>query len=323
MLATFVIALAATPIFRKIAKRYKVLAFPNHRTVHEGTIPKLGGGSIYFSFLIGMFVVWLIQPQLYNEHLVQMASLIIGALVLFIMGAFDDKLDLPCNFKLILETLVAIIAVMLGWKIESIMLPAGQSLSLGVLAYPLSVLWIVGITNSVNMIDGLDGLAAGISIVVAVVTLAVAGLFGNPMLVTLAIVLIGALTGFLCFNINPASIFMGDSGSLSLGFLLACITLKASAIVPGKSVILIPMLLLGLPITDTTLAIIRRVRRGIHPFHADREHIHHRLVRLGLSQSGAALVMIGISMVFGIMAYLVAQGVYTDMKLFSHFSQLP
>ena len=117
-------------------------------------------------------------------------------------------------------------------------------------------------------------------------------------------------------NLNPASIFMGDSGSLPLGFILACITINASAVSPGKIAVVVPLLLLGIPITDTFLAIIRRLRRGIHPFHADQEHIHHRLVNLGLSQTGAAMFIVGMTFILGTLAFLVAQGINTDVRLF-------
>ena len=232
------------------------------------------------------------------------------------MGAIDDKADLNCNLKLAIEILVALLAVSMGWKMDVLIVPAMQEIPLGIFAWPFSVLWIVGVANSFNMIDGLDGLAAGIAIAVLLSSMAISALFGGVLIPVIAIILAGALFGFLRYNINPASIFMGDSGSLSLGFALACVTMNASTMESGKTVFLVPLLLLGLPLTDTTLAIFRRWRRGIHPFHADREHVHHRLVNLGLSQSGSALTLVGLSVILGIMAYLVAQGIRMDMKLF-------
>jgi len=316
----FCVALLTTPLVRKFALRYRILAHPNHRTIHQGDVPKLGGGAIFIAFGIGVIASLLFEPALLRDHLGEIMSLVVGATVLFVMGAFDDKMDLDCNLKLSIEILVAVFAAFYGWRAETILLPVGQEIDLGIFSYPLTVLWLVGIANAINMIDGLDGLAAGIAIVICVMILAIAGLFGNPLVATLSIVLLGAITGFLKFNINPASIFMGDSGSLSLGFVLACISLSGSSPEPGTSAFLVPVILLSLPIADSILAIIRRVRRGIHPFHADREHIHHRLVLLGLSQPGAAMAMIGISLIMGIMAFLVAQGIYTDVKFFSHFS---
>lgn len=314
-LVSFAIAYLITPVFRSFAKKHHIVARQNHRTVHEGEVPKLGGGALFTAFFVGMLLVVFTASEVVLQHAAQVTSLVVGALALFLMGAIDDKSDLNCNLKLAIEVAVAVAAVAMGWRVDTLLLPASQSIELGWFAYPFSVLWIVGVVNSFNMIDGLDGLAVGISVVVLLSALAIAVLFGNVLAPLIIVVLLGANLGFLRFNVHPASIFMGDSGSLSLGFLLACITLNASTFSEHTSAFLIPLLLLGLPLTDTSLAIIRRWRRGIHPFHADREHVHHRLVNLGLSQSGAATAMVGLTLILGLMAYLVAHGITMDLKL--------
>ncbi|RPI02962.1 MAG: undecaprenyl/decaprenyl-phosphate alpha-N-acetylglucosaminyl 1-phosphate transferase [Calditrichaeota bacterium] len=303
-----------TPVFRRFAKNHHIVARQNHRTVHQGEVAKLVGGAIFSAFILGLIVTIYFDKAVWADQLPAFLGLAIGALILFIVGAIDDRTDLNCNLKLFIEIIAASLPVFWGWRIESLVFPASVNLQLGFLSYPLSILWIVGITNSFNMIDGLDGLAGGIAVVVLISSLSIAMLFGNTLLPMFILILLGATLGFLRYNINPASIFMGDSGSLSLGFLLACITISASTHVNGTSVLVL-FLLLGLPLTDTTLAIIRRLRRGIHPFHADREHIHHRLVNLGLSHSGAATTMVGFSLVLGLMAYLVAHGIYMDLQL--------
>jgi UDP-GlcNAc:undecaprenyl-phosphate GlcNAc-1-phosphate transferase len=315
-LLSFIIAYVTTPFIRRFAERMKIYAVPNHRTMHEGIIPKLGGGSILLAFMVGVVVSLAFHMEWVRTFNPQLFSMLAGATILFVMGAIDDKLDLNCNLKLFIELAVASLAVIFGWRADIILMPVGMHINLGVLSVPLSILWIVGITNSFNMIDGLDGLAGGIALVVLFVTMAVAALFGHPLVMVMSALLLGAIAGFLRFNISPATIFMGDSGSLSIGFMLACFSLSAAAFEPGKTVMIVPVLLLALPITDTSLAIVRRVRRGIHPFKGDREHIHHRLVNLGLSASGAAMVMVGVTLIFGIMAFLIAQVVYTDVKLF-------
>ncbi len=307
-----VISLLVTPLFRRFALNHHVVALQNHRTVHTGEVPKLGGGAVFVAFLFGMTALWLTKKELFLQNIHLIGSLVAGAAVLFTLGAIDDKRDLNCNLKLVVEILVAVLAVSMGWKMEVLVLPAAQEIPLGIFAWPFSVLWLVGVANSFNMIDGLDGLAAGIAIAVLLSSMAISALFGGVLVPIIAVILAGSVIGFLRYNINPASIFMGDSGSLSLGFALACITMNAATVEAGKTIILIPLLLL----TDTSLAIFRRWRRGIHPFHADREHVHHRLVNLGLSQSGAALTLVALSVILGIMAYLVAQGIHTDMKLF-------
>ncbi|MBN1480978.1 undecaprenyl/decaprenyl-phosphate alpha-N-acetylglucosaminyl 1-phosphate transferase [candidate division KSB1 bacterium] len=314
-LIPFLIAILATPLFKRFALQHHVVARQNHRTVHRGEIPKLGGGAIFLAFLIGLVVLAVTKPEMILTNVKMLASLAAGATVLFFLGAIDDKADLNCNFKLAIEILAASVAVATGWRIEALLLPAQQELTLGFLSYPISVLWIVGVANSFNMIDGLDGLAGGVATAILLSAMAISALFGNTLVPIICIILAGAVLGFLRYNISPASIFMGDSGSLSLGFLLACLTLNAAIFDVNKAALLIPLLLLGLPLTDTLLAIFRRWRKGIHPFHADREHVHHRLVALGLSQSGAALALVGLTFILGVMAYLVAHGIQMDLKI--------
>ncbi|MDZ7315970.1 MAG: undecaprenyl/decaprenyl-phosphate alpha-N-acetylglucosaminyl 1-phosphate transferase [candidate division KSB1 bacterium] len=314
LLVSFITAVVATPVFRRFAVKHEIVARQNHRTIHKGQIPKLGGGAVIFSFLTGALFFYVLKPSFWAAKQAEIASLVLGATGLFILGAFDDKKDLNCNLKLFVETALALLAVHFGWRMEKLILLADRSIELGFWSYPLSILWIVGITNAFNMIDGLDGLAGGVAVVVLICSSAIALLMGNTVLVPLMLSLIGATVGFLRYNMHPASIFMGDSGSLSIGFLLACLTLGASSTTGSVSPLLL-FLLLGLPIVDTALAIFRRLRRGIHPFHADREHIHHRLVALGLTQPGASATMIGLSLILGIMAFLAAYTLYLGLHL--------
>ena len=309
-LITLIISLITVPVVRQFALRYHVVARQNHRTVHDGEIPKLGGGAIFFAFVSGMAALLYFDQQLVAQFHRELLSILIGTTILFMTGALDDKVDLNCSLKFGVELLVAALAVSMGWRVETLILPGAGELHLGLFSYPFSMLWMVGVANAFNMIDGLDGLAGGVAVAVLLVSLSIAALFGNQMAPVIAVLLMGAVIGFLRYNLNPASIFMGDSGSLSIGFLLACITLNSASLAPGKTAFIIPLLLLALPITDTMLAIFRRLRRGIHPFHADREHIHHRLVKLGLSHSRAALVMVGWCLILGLFAFLVAHDLY-------------
>ncbi len=313
-LLSFFVALLITPAVRRLAMHYQIFAYPNHRTVHEGAVPKWGGGSIMLAFIISAVLIYLAVPERFEANHALAFSLVFGCAVLFLLGSFDDKFDLNCNLKLTVELAVAFIVAHAGWRFEVLLLPGFEEIKLGLFSYPFTMLWIVGIVNAINMVDGLDGLASGIALVVVAVSMGIAALFSNTIVILFAPLLAGAVLGFLRYNINPASIFMGDSGSLPLGFLLALLSLRAATVSPGRVAVLVPLLLLCLPLTDTALAIIRRVRRGIHPFHADKEHIHHRLVRLGLSQPGAALFMVGLSLIFGILAFLLAQGMHTDFR---------
>ena len=316
-LITFLISIALTPAVRRLSGRLNIYAKHSDRTMHVGQIPKLGGAAILFAFYLGILLFLIFDRSVLNGDNLYLASLMTGGFLLFLLGAFDDKYDLNCNIKLFAEFAVALLAVYAGWRVEVLLLPGAFELELGMWTYPVSVLWIAGIINAVNLIDGLDGLASGIIIVVLFISAAIAALFGNLLVASLTVILAGAVFGFVKYNLNPASIFMGDAGSLSLGFLLGCLTLKASEVYAGTVAAIIPLLLLGIPITDTVLAIVRRVRRRVHPFHADQDHLHHRLVRLGLSQSGAAMVLIGLSLIFGIMALLFAQEIRTEQRLFT------
>jgi len=312
---TLILALLLTPLFRRFAVKHHIIAQLNHRTVHEEEIPKLGGGGIIGAFLISWILYLLLNPTVFIENKLKLIAFTAGFIAMFIIGALDDKKDLNCTLKLILEIIVAIAAAAAGWRLQVIVFPMGIEWHLGLWGYPLTILWIVGLMNSYNMVDGLDGLAGGIGFVVSLMSLIIAAMLGNVLAPVIALILMGAIAGFLRYNINPASVFMGDSGSLSIGFILSCMTLNAAMLAPGRIVFIVPVLLLGLPILDTTLAVIRRLRRGQHPFHADKEHIHHRLVNLGLSHSGAALGMAGIALIVGIIAFLIAHGVLVDLKI--------
>ncbi|MBD3383431.1 undecaprenyl/decaprenyl-phosphate alpha-N-acetylglucosaminyl 1-phosphate transferase [candidate division KSB1 bacterium] len=317
----FLIALgfsfSLTPLVRKFAQQHHMVATENHRTLHRGRVPKFGGAAIAIAFAAGIAAISFLQNDYFMQNIAAITSLLFCSLVIFTLGSFDDRFDLNCNLKLLVELLAAFVVVYFGWRMEALVLPNLIRIELGWLSYPVSIFWIVGLANAINLIDGLDGLAGGVVVMTAIINIAVALIFQNVLAITLAVILIGAVLGFLRYNLNPARIFMGDSGSLMLGFLTACISLNAASVTPGSVILAVPVLLLALPITDTVLAIIRRLRRGIHPFHADREHIHHRLVNLGLSQAGAAMCMVGLSCLLGILAFLVAKSVYTDIRLLS------
>ncbi|HOX87230.1 MAG TPA: MraY family glycosyltransferase [bacterium] len=314
----FLLALLTTPLFRRLALRYRVYAHTNDRTVHSGSVPKLGGAAIICAFLAGLWLLGLYMPEWSLFANAKVYSLALAALVVFILGFLDDKFVLDCNIKFFVEIVVAVfLSTIGGWRVASLILPGMAAIDLGFFSYPLTVLWIVGLSNAVNLIDGLDGLASGIVICAALINAAIGLLFGNALSIYAGLLVAGAVAGFLAYNINPASIFMGDSGSLTLGMILACLTIDAAAISPGQVALFVPVVLFGIPLLDTVLAIVRRLRRGIHPFHADQEHIHHRLVRLGLSQPGAALFMVGMSLILGILAFLLAHGIHTDLELLS------
>lgn len=293
--ASLAISLMLTPAVIKLAARLGVVASPNHRTVHKNCTPKLGGLGIFFAFAVGLLIF-----ASFTKNPNQVWGLLAGGGAVLLLGLCDDIHGISCYRKLAGQTIAAIIAVYFGYKVDSIFLPFGLSLKLGYWALPMSVVWIVGITNAVNLLDGLDGLAAGFSIVVSFFVLLGAVMLQNYETAAVAFILIAASLGFLKYNFAPAKIFLGDTGSLFLGFILACLSFKAFHSPATGVALSVPMALLLLPIADTALAILRRLSRGRHPFEADKEHIHHRLLELGLSQTSAVLILYSASFICGV-----------------------
>lgn len=292
---TLVISLIGTPIARRLAIRFKLYDSPNHRTVHNGSTPKLGGLSIYFAFTAGLIIY-----TLFTNEARLLAGLLIGGSLVLIVGLFDDIHNLSCYRKLIGQTLAAVIAVWFGFTVEAVYLPSGVSLQLGFLAAPISVLWIVSVTNALNLLDGLDGLASGFTIVAAFFILLGAVIFKNFEIAVTALILIAAALGFLRYNFAPAKIFMGDMGSLFLGYALACISLKAFTTPEGGSHAAVLIILFLVPLADTFLSIWRRVSQGRHPFSPDKKHIHHRLLSLGFSQTAAVVIIYAATFLCGV-----------------------
>lgn len=300
--ATLAVVLLITPFVIKFAEKTGALDVPDSRKVHKKPIARIGGFAIYIAFTAVIFIYFYINDLLTKEIM----GLIVSGSFIFFVGVVDDYKNIPAKVKL-LGQIVAALIFALGFdvKIEFISDPFGDYLFLEEFAVPVTVLWLVSLTNTVNLIDGLDGLAAGVS-AIACFTLFLVAMEQNVFLVSfLTAALLGSALGFLYYNFNPAKIFMGDSGSMFLGFILAGI----SVIGPTKSAaalsLIVPMLALGLPIMDTAFAIIRRKRAGIPIFKPDRGHLHHRLLDLGLSQKQAVLLMYVISALLGLVAILL------------------
>jgi UDP-GlcNAc:undecaprenyl-phosphate GlcNAc-1-phosphate transferase len=244
-----------------------------------------------------------------------LSAIATGGSLMFLMGLIDDIYGLNAKFKLFIQIAIATIVILLGVRIETLYNPFGASIDLGMLSYPITLLWIVGITNAINFIDGIDGLAGSIvsisSVAIAIVSLALAP--SAPITALIAFILMGAMCAFLTFNYNPAKIFMGDSGALYAGFLLA--TLSITGIVKpstGASMYL-PILILAVPLMDVAFSSIRRIMKGSSPFVADSEHIHHKLLHAGYSQDKLVLLLAGFSLACALISIFV---VTTKSKFF-------
>ncbi|AIF44602.1 glycosyltransferase family 4 protein [Virgibacillus sp. SK37] len=293
---TTLISLIITPIVIKYAKKLNATDKPNYRKVHKDPIPTLGGLAIFMSFLIGLVIL---QP-VSEYHL----AIVIGAFIIIILGFFDDLFDLSPKVKFLTQIAVASLVVFWGGlQVEFINLPFGGQIEFGFFSSVITIIWIAGITNAMNFIDGLDGLAAGVSSI-ALMTIAIMAItMGNIYVATMALILFFSTMGFLRYNFNPAKIFMGDTGAMFLGFMISVLALLGFKNVTIISFI-IPIFILGVPISDTLIAMVRRYINKQPLSSPDSSHLHHRLVKFGLTHKQTVLFIYALSAMFSLAAIL-------------------
>jgi UDP-GlcNAc:undecaprenyl-phosphate GlcNAc-1-phosphate transferase len=300
--------LVVIPTILRMAHRFKWYDLPNHRKIHTGLIPRLGGPGMYVSFLCAavltpILVILISRGTVTVGYDLRFVSLFLGISLIQLIGLIDDFRPIKAVLKFFLQLLAAIIVTAGGFLIRSLTLPYLGSLSLGLFAYPITVLWLVGISNAVNLIDGMDGLAGGISAFAALSMGIIALIQGAAVTSVLCFALFGAILGFLAFNFPPAKIFMGDSGSLFLGFCLAVFPLVGGiSKVSAFGTLLVPVTLLTIPILDISTSVIRRLRNKVSIIHPDKEHIHHKLLNMGLNQRQILWVFYGFSLYLSVVA---------------------
>lgn len=310
----FTLSSVATPFAKKIAFKIGAVAYPNERTMHTKPTAVAGGLAIFFGFIV---TVLLFVPSIGYDQMTQFSGLIVGATLITVVGLLDDIYGLSPRIRIVFQVLAALIAIFTGTSITSISVPFIESgrIEFGILSNVITMFWIVGLTNAVNFIDGLDGLAAGIASIASAALMIIAILFGDPIVAGFGIVLTASLTGaclgFLPHNFNPATIFMGDTGSTFLGYALAVISIQTMLKTYTALTLIVAVIVLALPIFDTTFAVFRRAinRRPISE--ADRGHFHHRLVDRGLSPKKAVITLYIISGSFGIVAILITMQDFT------------
>jgi UDP-GlcNAc:undecaprenyl-phosphate GlcNAc-1-phosphate transferase len=296
-----------TPLVMRLANRFRWYDMPNHRKIHTNLVPRLGGVGMFVSFVVAVVAISLVRliadPEAETGVLgLNYAAILVGMALIHGMGLADDFRALRAPLKLVIQVVAAGIVTCGGFLIKSVSLPYIGKLSLGVAAYPVTILWIIGIANAINLIDGMDGLAGGISLFASLTMGVVALIQGRFEAALLALSLAGAIAGFLRYNLPPARIFMGDSGAYFLGFMLATIPLLGISKMATVGSLIIPLTLLIIPIMDTVAAIIRRVREGRHPFSPDKEHLHHKLLALGLGERHILAVIYGFSLYLSVVA---------------------
>ena len=289
------ISFIMTPIVIKIAHRFGAIDVPkDERRMHKKPMPLWGGIAIFTGFFVSMFIFS-------NISTVKLVGLFIAAIVVLITGMIDDIKPLGAKSKLLMQIVAAVILVKSGYEINYFTNFFGDSefIYLGAWALPISVIWIVGVTNTVNLIDGLDGLAAGISAIAAVTLSYIAILNHRYDAAMITLILAGSSIGFLPYNFNPAKIFMGDAGALFLGLVLSAISVDGALKGATAITVVVPILALGVPIFDTAFAILRRLINKRPIMEADKGHLHHRLMSIGFGQKKTVLSMYLISALLG------------------------
>ncbi len=298
-LLAMLVSYILTPYIKKLAFQIGAVDRPNKRKVHNRIMPRLGGLAIYIAFMVGalasMELTW------------DLVGILIGCTVITIVGILDDKYQLPAKVKLLGQIVAACVLVAFDIRIEWINNPWGGYYYLDLLAIPVTIFWVISFTNVVNLIDGLDGLAAGVSAIASITVILVAIQMGYFDVAVLTAALAGGIIGFIRYNFNPATIFMGDTGSMFIGYMLAAISVYGAVKTATTVALIVPAIALGLPILDTAFAILRRYSNGRPIFQPDKGHLHHRLLAMGLDQKQAVLLMYAITAVLGIAAVLWAE----------------
>lgn len=304
MLCAALIAFATTPAVRVLAHKLKAIDIPTDgRRMHKKPIPRLGGLAIYLGFVLTTLI--------FSEKITPtITALLIGGSVIVLLGMLDDIFRLRASIKLIAQIGVAFIAVWQNITVERIVL-MDNTIEFGAWSIPITVLWIVGLTNAINLIDGLDGLSCGVSAISATSLLLVSILMGESNSSTLLMaILVGSCVGFLPFNLNPAKIFMGDTGALFLGYTLSVISIEGVLKTHALVSFVIPIVIFAFPLFDTAFAFIRRILHGKSPFAPDRGHLHHRLIDMGLNQKQTVAILYAVCAILGLSAIM-----FTSEKL--------
>ena len=306
--AALVAGLLVTPVVRMLAHRLDLLDLPGeHRKVHQFPVPRLGGVAMVIAFGVGLALATLAAGDLNAGGLRpnRAPAILAGVALLLVLGVIDDTRGMRALIKLAVQVAAALLAFGLGLSLDRLHFPWGV-VELGPLALPITVAWIVGVINAVNLIDGLDGLASGVVLTVLGAFAVLAALDGVDPTLYLIAATIGAAAGFLAYNLHPATIIMGDTGSMFLGFVVAAVGISLAQDGVNPVPPWVPVIALGVPILDTMWAIIRRTARGDAFYVADRGHIHHQLLRLGLSQRDAMLTLTAVSAGLAMLALVLA-----------------
>ena len=294
----YIFGVFLVPLVINFSKKEGLVDLPNERKIHTTPISRIGGVAIWTSTMLTFLCLVFLSYYPYGSLL---SGILLGSSLMFLLGLVDDIYNLDAKFKLFLQIAIATLVYLLGVKISNIPFFG----NIGIFSYPITILWIVGISNALNFIDGVDGLAGSVVTVNAVTLaiIAVAMVPPNPISALIGFILAGSMLAFLTYNFNPAKIFMGDSGALFSGFLLATISITG-VMKAATLAILLPFLVLAVPIMDITFSSLRRIAKGKSPFVADAEHIHHKLLHAGFSQKKTVMILTSVAIIAGALASL-------------------
>jgi len=309
-LLSLALTLLLTPAAKKLAFKFGAVDRPSKRRIHKKIIPRFGGLPIFISFVAAVLFALVFANnfgvKLSGREMLSIQGILFGGALITLLGLFDDLSGMPALAKLAGQIVASGVAVYFGVQILFISTPFTKILMLGVWAVPVTIMWMVAMTNAINLIDGLDGLASGITVIAGATLFAVAIKMGQVDSAILLAALTGTAAGFIRYNFYPASIFLGDSGSLFLGFMLACASivgvLKSTLVIA----LVIPIVILGIPIYDTATAIIRRAITGHPIFEADKKHLHHRLLKAGFNQRQVVMIIYGACFILSLAALAAA-----------------
>ena len=304
-LSSFLVSWLATPPVIRLAARWGAIDRPGNGKIHTRSVPRLGGVAIVAAFLAGSGLACLLaSDRMGAEWGRHYLGVILGGAIIVGLGLYDDRRGAKAPVKFLIQILAALVLLGFGYGIEKVTNPFGGQLAVGWWGGPLIVGWIVLLTNALNLIDGLDGLACGVAAIAGII-LSVAAFTEGLFVPCLALSLAGACLGFLRYNLFPARIFLGDTGSLFLGFLLAALSIQGSFKTTAGMALALPLVALLVPLADTVTAFLRRILSGHHPFAADQRHVHHRLLAMGYSQPQAVLLIYALQINLGVIALVL------------------
>jgi len=296
----YLIGVCLVPLVISFSKKEGLVDVPNERKIHTKPISRIGGVAIWASTML-TFLCLVFMSYYPSGNL--LSGILLGGSLMFLLGLVDDIYNLDAKFKLFIQLSIATLVYLLGVQIDTVPFIG----NLGIFSYPITLLWIVGISNALNFIDGVDGLAGSV-ITVNAITLAIIAVAMTPpnhISALIGFILAGSMLAFLTYNFNPAKIFMGDSGALFSGFLLATISITGVIMKAATLAILLPFLVLAVPIMDITFSSLRRICKGKSPFVADSEHIHHKLLHAGFSQKKTVMILTSVAIIAGALASLI------------------